>query len=199
MSEILMQTIIEKLESLEISFLKNSPDRDNKVQQELLKEVRNYQSEITKIIPQVKSVNEKINDLTKNVTAINFGSVNKATGQIHHTHYFHRGLWIAIALFITSLFLLYGWINSYNAKNVSETNDIKYRYLKVNGNIGLLKLLYRTDSLYTLNKQLFKKMVAEKEDALAQQMQLHLAGEKEKRKVNLKNKNLKEKKKYVFK
>jgi hypothetical protein len=183
MNEILMQTIIEKLESLEISFLKNSPDKDSKVQEKFLKEIKNYQCEITKIIPQVKSVNEKIHDLTKNVAAINFGLVNKATGQIHHTHYLQRGIWSSILLFIISLFLLYGWINSYNANNVSETNDIKYRYLKVNGNIGLLKLLYRTDSLYILNKQLFKKMVAEKEDSLVQQMQsLRLAGEKKRRK-----------------
>ncbi len=191
MSEILMQTIIEKLESLEISLLKNSQDKDGQVQQVLLKEIRNYQSEITKIIPQVKSVNEKINELTKNVTAINFGSVNKATGQMHHMHHFHRGIWIAVALFITSLFLLYGWINSYNALKVSEANDTKYRYLKVNGNIGLLKLLYRTDSLYNLNKEIFIKRVVEKEDSLVQQVQLHLAGEKEKREVKLKNKILK--------
>jgi hypothetical protein len=184
MSEILLQTIIEKLESLEISLLKNTPNKDSNVQQELLKEIRSCQFEITTIFPQIKTVNEKINELTKNVTAINFGSVNKATGQIHHTHFLHRGIWIPILLFIISLFLLYGWINSYNAKNVSETNDIKYRYLKVNGNIGLLKLLYRTDSLYNLNKQLFNKMVAEKEDSLVQQVQSHLAGEKEKRKVD---------------
>ncbi len=39
--------------------------------------------------------------------------------------------------------------------------------------------------------QFYVIMVAEKEDSLVQQVQLHLAGEKEKREVKLKNKNLK--------
>ena len=65
---------------------------------------------------------------------------------------------------------------------------MKYRYLKVKGNSGLLKLLYRTDSLYNLDKQLFNKVVAEKEDSLVQQERFHLASEKEKKKVKLKYK-----------
>ena len=188
MSEILLQTIIEKLEALEISLLKNTQEKDIEVQQVLLKEIRSCQSEIKTIVPQIKTVNEKINEMSKNVMAINFSSSNKASAQVHHRHHLHRGICIAIVLFIVSLFILYGLIISYNARNVKEANDMKYRYLKVKGNSGLLKLLYRTDSLYNLDKQLFNKVVAEKEDSFVQQERFHLAGEKEKKKVKLKYK-----------
>ncbi len=183
MNQVLLETIIEKLEGLEISLLKNTLCKDSEEQQELLKEIRSYQSAIAPIFHQIKTANEKINELTKNVAEINFSSVNKASGHIHHKHHLHNGMWIAIILFITSVFLLYGWINSYTRRSVSEANDIKYRYLKVNGNKVLLKVLYRTDSLYNLNKQFFVKVVTEKEDFLVQQVHLNLIDGKEKKEV----------------
>jgi hypothetical protein len=62
---------------------------------------------------------------------------------------------------------------------VYEANDIKYRYLKVNGNAVLLKLLYHTDSLYNLNSDLFTIRVNDREESFAHQVELlKLAGEK---------------------
>lgn len=42
-----------------------------------------------------------------------------------------------------------------------ESNDIKYRYLKVNGNSNLLKATYSTDSLYNLGEAYFTNKVVE--------------------------------------
>ncbi len=73
-----------------------------------------------------------------------------------------------------------------------SVNDIKYRYLKVNGNTVLLKLLYHTDSLCNLNNDLFAKQIVDSEKSLAQQVELHrLAGEKKKHLKKLKNKAFK--------
>ena len=52
---------------------------------------------------------------------------------------------------------LYGWINCIHAKLQFEANDIKYRFLKVNVNAPLLKLLYQTDSLFNFNNNIFVK------------------------------------------
>ena len=199
MNQVLLETIVEKLEGLEISLLKeNKAGNDETVQKDLLKEIKLFQSEIAKFPPQFKVSNEKINELLKNINILNFKLGIGVNEHIYHKHHLHKGICIAVGLFITSLLLLYGWINSYNIKKNFEANNIKYRYLKVNGNTGLIKLLYRTDSLYNLNKQLFNKVVTEKEDSLVQQVQSHLAGEKEKRKVNLKNKILNKEWKGIF-
>ncbi len=192
MNQVLLETIVEKLEGLEISLLKeNKSGNDEAMQKDLLKEIKLFQSEIAKFAAQFKVSNEKIDGLSKNIIVLNSKLKKGVSEQINHKHHLHKGIWIAIGSFITSLIFLYGWINCYNTKKVFEANDIKYRYLKVNGNTVLLKLLYHTDSLYNLNKEFFIKRVVEKEGDLVQQMQLHLAGEKEKRKVNLKNKDLK--------
>ena len=142
MNEILLQTIIEKLEALEISLLKSTPDKGTETHLELLKEIRSCQSEIAAIFHQIKTVNEKINEMSKNVMAMNFSSSNKLSEQVHHRHHLHRGIWIAITLFITSILLSYGWINSYNGKQVLEANDLKYRYLKVINDVLLTFSFY---------------------------------------------------------
>ncbi|MDQ2719447.1 MAG: hypothetical protein M3Z26_06760 [Bacteroidota bacterium] len=185
MNQVLLETIVEKLESLEISLLKeNKTGNDDALQKDLMKEIKLFQSEIAKLSPQFKVSNEKINELSKNIDALIFKLGIGVNEHIYHKHHLHKGVWIAIGFFITSLLLLYGWINCYNTTKAFQANDIKYRYLKVNGNIGLLKLLYHTDSLYNLNNDLFTKWVIDNEESLAQQAELlRLAGEKKERKI----------------
>lgn len=77
--------------------------------------------------------------------------------------------------------LSYGWVSCHNEKKAFEANDIKYRYLKVNGNSNLLKATYYTDSLYNLNKNFFAKKVVEKEVDFTGQYDVHrIAAEKKK-------------------
>ncbi len=136
-----------------------------------------------KLPSHLKASNEKINELSRNITSLKFKLEKGVSEQINHKHHFHKGVWIAIGLFITSLLLLYSWINCYDTRKVYEANDIKYRYLKVNGNAVLLKLLYHTDSLYNLNNDLFTSRVNDREESFAHQAELlRLAGEK-KRKI----------------
>ncbi len=66
---------------------------------------------------------------------------------------------------------------------------IKYKYSTVNTNTVLLKLLYKTDSLYNLNKEFFTRQVVEKEQYFIQQQKLiRLAGEKKRELKPLKTK-----------
>ncbi len=182
MNQVLLETIVEKLETLEISLLKeNNREKNLEIQETLLKEINIFQSEITKLPSHFKLSNEKMNELSKNIDAVNFKLEKGVSGQINHKHHFHKCVWIAIGLFITSLLLLYSWINCYDTRKVYEANDIKYRYLKVNGNAVLLKLLYHTDSLYNLNNDLFTTRVNDREESFAHQAELlRLAGEKKK-------------------
>ena len=193
MSEILLQTIVEKLDSIEIASLKeNTAGKDDALQQTLLKEVRLFQSEVKKLPAQFEISSERMGELLKGIRDLSFKLNNPLNEQITHSHHLHKGIWISVGLFIISLLLLYGWINCNDAKKVFEANDIKYRFLKVNNNPSLIKLLFQTDSLYNINKDSFAKLVIAKEQILdGQAEQFRLASEKKKDAGRLMNKRRK--------
>jgi len=70
-------------------------------------------------------------------------------------------------------------MNCHIEKKQFEANDIKYRFWKANGNTNLLKIIYKTDSLYNLDKTNFAKEVLRQERQIADEEKKHrLAGEK---------------------
>jgi hypothetical protein len=70
-------------------------------------------------------------------------------------------------------------MNCHIEKKQFEANDIKYRFWKANGNTSLLKVVYQTDSLYNLHKDVFINGVLQAEHTIAEQEKKHwLAGEK---------------------
>lgn len=180
MSEILLQTIVEKLETIEIGLLKENTGKDA-VLQTLLKEIKLLQSEMLKLPLQFKGNSEKVNELLKGIVALKCKLDILKIERIKHSHHLHKGLWIVVGLFIFSLLLLLAWVNCINSKKAFETNDFKYRFLKVNGNPSLLKLLYQTDSLYKLDNDSFAKRVVWKEQHLGEQEKVNKpASEKKK-------------------
>jgi len=175
MSEILLQAIVEKLESLEIALLKqDNADKD----EELKTAVKSIQSAAFTMINGPYNIkNEKIDSILEEIHALR-GMDNK----VRHTHHFHKQVWISVSLFIISLLLAYGWINCSNEKKSFEANDMKYRYWKGNGNTHLLKIIYYTDSLYNQNKDHFIEQVVRAERQISEQEnRRRLAGEKEKK------------------
>jgi hypothetical protein len=182
MSEVLLETIIEKLESLETLLLKESNvSKDNSAQLALLKEVSLLKSKFILLVDQLKANEEKMTALMKEMSALSFKLSTPLENNIRHYHHFHKGLLVAVAFFVLSACFLYGWITCSNAKEQFEANDMKYRFLKMNGNTSLLKLTHDTDSSYFANKNDFARKVVQAEERLAEQAEmLRLAGEKEK-------------------
>ncbi len=168
MSEVLLQSIVEKLEAIEIGLLKGNTDKDPALQA-LLKEIKLLQAEMVKMPLLLTGNSEKVKELLTGIAALNFKLDSPKSECIKHSHYFHKGIWIAIGLFIISFLFLFAWINCMNSKKTFQANDIKYRFLRVSSNPSLLKLFYLTDSLYNLSNDSFVKLVTEKEQNFAQQ------------------------------
>ena len=179
MSEILLQAIVEKLEALEISLLKQgSAGKD----EELKALAGSIPSELIKFSSALNANNEKINGLSEEIHELRLKYGNPIQNQVKHVHHFHKQVWLSVSLFIISLLLAYGWVNCSNEKKSFEANDIKYRFWKANGNTHLLKIVYYTDSLYNLNKNNFIKQVVRSERQISEQENMHrLVGEKEKK------------------
>lgn len=182
MSEILLESIVEKLEGLEIALLKKDDTKENDPTGILLlKEVKALQAGITKLASSHSETNEKVQNLTSAIALLKASSGIPPQGKASHTHHLHKGIWVAIALSILAASFLYGWIRSSVSKEKYRANDILYRYLKVNGNRELLKGLYHIDSLYKSNSDDFIKHVEQQEENLAEQVRLMKeAGEKKK-------------------
>ena len=189
MSEILLESIVEKLEGLEIALLKKDDTKENDPTGILLlKEVKALQAGITKLASSHSETNEKVQNLTSAIALLKASSGIPPQGKASHTHHLHKGIWVAIALSILAASFLYGWIRSSVSKEKYRANDILYRYLKVNGNRESLKGLYHIDSLYKSNSDDFIKHVEQQEENLAEQVRLMKeAGEKKKEGDELKH------------
>jgi hypothetical protein len=92
MSEILLQTIIEKLEALHTGLLKeNNTSKDEAIQRALLKEVKLIQSEIGNLPSKITLNSQNIYELYKSITTLNFRLDNPIIEQIKHRHHLHKG------------------------------------------------------------------------------------------------------------
>ena len=182
MSEILLQTIVEKLESLEIALVKeSSTSKDETLQKQILQGFKDFQSEVGKFAFQLNINNEKLHDFFKEINATGLKMSSLTKSQVKNIHRYYKQLLVTVSLFLISLLLAYGWINCHSEKKAFEANDIKYRYWKVDSNASLLKLTYYTDSLYDMDKDDFRNQVVYAEQKIAEQAkQCRLADEKEK-------------------
>src|SRR5664279_1672430 len=182
MSEILLQTIVEKLESLEIALLKEcNSGKDGALQNQILLGFKNFQSQVATFTSQLNTNSETLLRFSEEVNSLRLNLGNTIQNQVRHTHHFHKLVWVTVSLFLITTLLAYGWMNCSNGKKVFEANDIKYRYWKVDSNASLLKITYYTDSLYDFDKDSFKKKVLWPEQQIVEQEKLfRLASEKEK-------------------
>jgi hypothetical protein len=183
MNEVLLQTIIEKLEALEIALLKQSdPAKDCESLNVLATLMRSVQSELMKLNSEVRTNTDCVTHLSNQINTLRLNLAHPEQNQVKHIHHFHKHIWISLSLFIVSLLFAYGWMNCNSEKKQFEANDIKYRFWKANGNTSLLKVVYQTDSLYNLNKDVFTNGVLRAEHEIAEQEKKHrLAGEKKKK------------------
>jgi hypothetical protein len=180
MSEILLQTIVEKLQTMEFLLKQDKGDKDEEVVKRILDEIKKTSTSSINI--------DKIDELKLSIDKCCKNLERPSTNQTTYRHYLHKGIWVAVILFFISTFFLCEWINVINDKKQFEANDIKYRALKVSGNKELFKILCQTDSFYNVNANWMHQYVAQEEDHLLEQSKmLELAGEKKKNVKNLRN------------
>jgi hypothetical protein len=161
MNELLLQTMVEKLEDIELLIKHNNQNKTGVELKIISEELKN--------LPYQKICVEKIKELIKNGNISTNKLNERVQNTIEHRHHLHKGIWIAIALLVLNIFLLTGWVNSYNNIKQFRANDYKYRALKSLGNESLIKLLYNTDSLYKINPEYFEKSVIKKEEFFSKQ------------------------------
>jgi hypothetical protein len=179
MNEVLLQTIVEKLEALEIALLKQThPANEEEPSNGLVTAVKSVQTELIKFNSEVRTNTNYVTNLSNQINTLRLNFAHPGQNQVKHIHHFHKHIWVSLSLFIVSLLFAYGWMNCHIEKRQFEANDIKYRFWKANGNTSLLKVVYQTDSLYNLDKDDFTNEVLRQEHEIAEQEKMRrLAGE----------------------
>jgi hypothetical protein len=181
MNDVFLQSIVEKLEAFEIALLK----RDNgatisEVQQPIVNQLKSCQSGIESCSRDLRNLNARIDALSVKVTTLPKSLDEKRQDSTIHHHHIDKGLWISIGLFLLLAIVIAILINTRNDFKVYEANDIKYRRLKVKADTALLRRLYRTDSLFTVDPEGFRMHTIDEENRIAERARLfRLAGEKE--------------------
>lgn len=190
MSEILLQMIAEKLDALGAALSKPvTTGTDPAIQETLVKEIKSFQTEMKKFEENLKVTNGNISRLTSSLNEHTFQLQQPLRNNVEHRHHLHKGIWVAVGLFIAATFFLWEWVDTYQSKKVSEANDIKYRSLKTTGNKSFIKYLYDIDSIYNIKGEAIKEKTIQDEERLAEQVKmLQLAGEKESEAKELKKK-----------
>ncbi|SRR6266496_1393579 len=185
MSELLLQSILEKLRMIESLLKQGIADKDETNQNQWAGQLQGIRADLKKMIEQFLLMQEKMSELKLKIEAIGKKLEQPLQNRVEHKHHLHKGIWIAIILFLGSVFFLWQWMNATQEKKQFEANDIKYRALKVTAGGGLLKLLYHADSLYSLDAQHMQKWVVQEEERLVEQTKMfRLAGEKKEKPRN---------------
>lgn len=163
MQHLLMQSIVEKFEGLELllhAALDHKPQIDYSA---IINEITGLKKEIlaTHLLDRnvVKELNQNIATLQQEISATKHN-------RIEYKHILHKGIWLSVGLTFVTLLLAAGWMRTYDKLSWYNANSIKYRYLRVFGNEGVIKLTHRIDSLYDIDNDNFRNNVVSEEKQL---------------------------------
>jgi hypothetical protein len=185
MSEKLLEAILEKMESFEM--LLKLTDNGKEEMRQIRSELGLLRNEINNLPAKLQLDTGKLNELTAGINKLQLQLQRPVKNQIEHKHHLHKGIWVAVGLFVTCFLLAWGWLNAHQEKEQFEANDMKYRSLKISGNKNVLNLCKYTDSLYQKDRVGFGNNVEQEERRLIEQAELlRLAGEREREAKTLK-------------
>jgi hypothetical protein len=181
MSDLLLNTIIDRLNSQAQTIdrlkenVENLPDKFEKLN-DIARQTNSIQDNIQKISFPEKELRQLSLSLNQAITIFQRPQKNEV---VNH-HHVPKLIWITAGLFIVLCLVCSGWYMTSDKLENFVANDTKYRYLKLNSNPALQKLLSITDSMYHLIPGMRDSVVAIEEEKM-QSMELQKqAEEKEK-------------------
>ena len=132
MSEILLESIVEKLEGIEV-FLKaiNTGSPQPVDLTPILSAISALKKDLVDLPDKFSLHTKKLAELEVNIVSLLQQLKVPLNNTIEHKHHIHKGIRLSAGLFLVLVFLIWGWLNTYSKLEMYEANDIKYRYFKV--------------------------------------------------------------------
>ena len=108
--------------------------------------------------------------------------------KVEHHHYVPKMAIISAILLVMICIIITGWYNTGQRLEQYKENDTKYRFLKVQHNLPLQNLLFKTDSLYSLRPDMRENVIRQEDSILDRFRRIQLLEAKEKEVKNIKEK-----------
>jgi len=195
MSEILLQTIVEKLtmQEKDIQVIKEHIVH----QQKDIAQTEGISTETIQKEYGQKEVDARL-ELTLLTLSHRLKMNNELLGkppkkEIIHHHHLRADLIISSSLLLILILTATIAYNKYLQLEVYKKNDLKYRFLKLKANPDVQKVLNNADSLYRKNKEGFKNEIIQREQEKEYKANLYqeaIAKEREAQKIREKIKRI---------
>jgi hypothetical protein len=190
MNEVLMETVITKIEMQEKKILEMQ--EKFKSQPELTEIISQFKSTIEGLKNMFKGISfstEEMRELSTNLAVTNALLKKPVKQKVIHHHYTNKALWTAAILFNVVVILGVFLSNARDHINENRESDIKYRHIKLSNDKNLRNILQQTDSLYLADPAQMQKDVIREEERRKEQAELiRQAEEKENEAKQLKEK-----------
>ncbi|NLU95555.1 hypothetical protein [Chitinophaga sp. Ak27] len=182
MSDLLMQTIIEKLGQLETLIASKGTGMDNNVRlNEVKEECGLIKEQVTLMSQTVGIMPESMKRLSIRLDACTKALMAPVQQRVKHHHHLSYGLLLSVGMFIVVVFLSVWLYNTYSRFKDLTANDIKYRSMKFLPDRNFVGIIHSVDSIYSLDRNRFKDSIVKREQYLQKRLELlQMADEKEK-------------------
>lgn len=148
MSDLLLQTIVERLEAIGVLLQAMSNDAD-KAQIELRKKLVDISTEILRLSPNTGV--KEVKQLTLAVESLK-ASIPKPSPVQKPKHFLLRKqTWFAAVAMVIFLAMAWGWGYTFRALTESESDAHKYRYIKSIANPTLSRFYHQVDSVWIVD------------------------------------------------
>lgn len=149
MSELLLQTIVERLDAQDLLLQTMSKDAD-KAQIEWRKKMVDLSIEISSHQPPQIDLKE-IKQLSLTVESLS-NSISQSKPVKSETKFLYRkSTWLVSTGFVIFVLMAWGWGYTFRCLTFSEMDASKYRYLQRIDNPALVRFCRQADSLFFLN------------------------------------------------
>lgn len=182
MSDLLLQSIVDKIGQLEVLIASKGAGHESNVQLNKVKqECMLLKDQVTLMGQTVGSLPESMKRLIIRLDACTRALMVPVQQQVRHHHHLSYGLLLSAGMFIVVVFLSVWLYNTYDRVSDLRANDIKYRSMKFLPDKGFVDIVHSVDSIYNLDRNRFKDSIIKREQVLQKRLELlQMADEKEK-------------------
>jgi len=172
MNEILLQTLVDKADKHD----RQIEEMEEKIQNAsdgmaIFKELKDDLELLGTKVDAIHFPTQQMKELEKRLDQAILTLKHPVTNTTIHHHHVHKIAFITAALFLLLCFVSVEWYSTYKKIDLYQSNDTKYRYLKIQGNKDLQQLLLQTDSIYKAYPDL-RDTVIRQEELRFEQFQL---------------------------
>ena len=155
MSELLLNTIVEKLsmQSMDVDAIRERIE-NLPANLDVIKDLQAQLTSVEKTIQKISFPEKELKQLAFDLNRAILILQQPVKKEVVHHHHVPNLVWVTAGLFLILCIVCSGWYTTHDKLENYIAGDTKYRYLKLDTEKTLQKILLFTDSLYFQNPKM---------------------------------------------